>query len=46
MMCSLKKIRHTTPLHPHNRQLSTTATFVSPEGGRYGETRLYFPILM
>ena len=46
MMCSLKKICHITPLPPHNRYLSTTATFVSPQGGRYGEARLYFLILM
>ena len=41
-----KKNCHITPLPPHNRHLSTTATFVSPQGGRYGEARLYFLILM
>ena len=46
MMCSLKKICRITPLPPHKRHLSTSATFVSPQDGRYGEARLYFLILM
>ena len=41
-----KKMRHITPLRPRNRHFSTTATFVSPQHGRYGEARLHFPILM
>ena len=33
----LKAIFHITPLPPHNSNLSTTATFFCPQGGRCGE---------
>ena len=31
-----------TPLPPHNGHLSTPVTFFCPQGGSYGEVRLYF----
>jgi len=35
-----KKKRHITPLPPHNGDISTTAIFVCPQGGRFVEVRL------
>lgn len=43
MLYSLKSCQ-ITPLPPHNRRLSTTATFFSPWGGRCGEVWLYYQL--
>ena len=41
MLYSPKKFVDITPLPPHIGHLSTMATFLCPQGGLYGEVRLY-----
>ena len=41
MLYSPKKFFDITPLPPHIGHLSTMATFLCPQGGLYGEVRLY-----
>ena len=46
MLYSLKKMVILHPLPLHNGHLSTTATFLCPQGTRCGEVRLYLTIVV